>query len=165
VLLASASNAIIIGFHIRPDSRARELATQEQVDIRYYNVIYEAVDELRASLSGLLKAKITEQVTGSVEVRQLFRVPKAGVIAGSMVRSGSVTRGSRVRVVREGVEVYDGVIGTLRRIKDDVREVQSGFECGIWVETFNDVKVGDVLETYELIEEARTLEPETVGAG
>jgi len=158
VLLASASDAIIVGFHVRPDVRARELAAQEQVEIRLYQVIYEAIEEIRASLAGLLEAKVTEQITGAAEVRQLFRVPRVGTVAGSIVRSGIITRGSRVRIMRDGREVYNGKIGTLRRLKDDVREVPSGYECGIWVENFNDVKVGDVLEAYTLVEEARTLD-------
>ena len=161
VLLASASNAIIVGFHVRPDVRARELAAQEQVEIRQYNVIYEAIEELRASLEGMLEAKVTEKVTGTAEVRQLFRVPKVGTIAGSMVRSGTITRGSHVRILRDGTEVYNGRIGTLRRLKDDVREVAMGYECGIWVENFNDVKVGDVIEAYDIVEEARTLDTVT----
>jgi len=158
VLLASASNAIIIGFHVRPDVRARELAAQENVEIRLYQVIYEAIEELKASLAGLLEARITERVSGTAEVRQLFRVRHLGTVAGCMVRSGIILRASRVRVVRDGVAVYDGKIGTLRRHKDDVREVPTGYECGIWVENFNDVKVGDTIEAYTLVEEARTLE-------
>lgn len=158
VLLASASHALIVGFHVRPDSRARELAEQEQVEIHLYQVIYEAIEELKASLSGLLDAKITEKIAGEAEVRQLFKVPRVGTVAGCMVRSGTIRRTDKIRVIRDGQVVYDGNIGTLRRIKDDVREVASGYECGIWVENFNDVKVGDILETYTLIEEARTFE-------
>jgi len=158
VLLASASNALVIGFHVRPDVRARELAAQEDVEIRLYQVIYEAIEEIKASLAGLLEAKITEQVTGTAEVRQLFKVPRVGTIAGCMVRSGLIARGSRVRVMREAREAYNGKIGTLRRLKDDVREVPSGYECGIWIENFNDVKVGDIIEAYTIVEEARTLD-------
>jgi len=158
VLLASASNAIIIGFHVRPDARARELAAQEQVEIRLYQVIYEAIEEVKASLAGLLDAKITEQVTGTAEIRQVFKVPRVGNVAGCMVRSGVMTRGARVRVMRDGAEAYNGKIGTLRRVKEDVREVPSGYECGISIENFNDIKVGDIIEAYTIIEEARTLE-------
>jgi translation initiation factor IF-2 len=158
VLLASASNAIIIGFHVRPDTRARELAAQEQVEIRLYQVIYEAIEEVKASLAGLLDAKITEQVTGTAEIRQIFKVPRAGNVAGCMVRSGTITRGSRVRIMRDGAEAYNGKIDTLRRVKEDVREVPSGFECGISIENFNDIKVGDIIESYIVVEEARTLE-------
>jgi len=158
VLLASASNAIIIGFHVRPDARARELAAQEQVEIRLYQVIYEAIEEVKASLAGLLDAKITEQVTGTAEIRQVFKVPRVGNVAGCMVRSGVMTRGARVRIMRDGAEAYNGKIGTLRRVKEDVREVPSGYECGISIENFNDIKVGDIIEAYTIIEEARTLE-------
>ena len=158
ILLASASNAIIIGFHVRPDARARELAEHESVDIHLYQVIYEAIEELKASLSGMLAARVTEEIGAEVEVRELFKVPRAGTVAGCMVRSGTVTRGSRLRVIRDGQPIYDGRIATLKRHKDDAREVASGFECGILIENFNDVKVGDVLETYSLTEEARTFE-------
>ena len=158
VLLASASNAIIVGFHVRPEARARELASQEQVEIHLYNVIYEAIDDVKNSLSGLLEARVVEEITSTVEVRDLFKIPRVGTVAGCYVRSGTVTRGSRIRVIREGTVAYTGRIGTLRRIKDDVREVQSGYECGIWVEGFNDVKVGDTLETFSTKEEARVFE-------
>ena len=156
VLLASASNAIIIGFHVRIIARARELAAQEQVEIRLYNVIYEAINDIKGSLSGLLKATVTEVHSGSADVRQLFKVPRVGTVAGCYVTDGIIHRTSLMRVVRDGTEVYNGHVGTLRRVKDDVREVNSGFECGIWVEGYNDVKVGDVLEAYELKETART---------
>jgi translation initiation factor IF-2 len=158
VLLASASSAIIIGFHVRPEARARELAGQERVDIHLYQVIYEAIEDLTASLSGMLEKKRTEQVAGEAEIRELFKVPKVGTVAGCMVRSGIIRRADKIRVVRDGQQIFDGRIGTLRRHKDDAREVQNGFECGIWVENFNDVKVGDTLETYTIIEEARAFE-------
>ena len=157
ILLAKASGAIIIGFHVRPDTNARAAAEREGVDIRLYRVIYEAVDDVRAALSGLLRPEEREVTLGEAEVRELFRVPKAGVIAGSFVRHGTVSRHGRVRIIRDGVEVYDGVIGSLRRFKDDVREVREGFECGIGIENFNDLKVGDVIECYRTEEVARTL--------
>ena len=157
VLLASASNAIILGFNIRPDARAREVAAQEKVDVRLYRVIYEAVEDVKAALSGLLKPAIDEEVSGSAEVREIFTVPRAGTIAGCYLASGSISRNSMVRVLRDSVIIYEGQVGSLRRFKDDVREVQSGFECGIGVENFNDVKVGDVIESYILVETARTL--------
>lgn len=157
VLLASASNAIILGFNIRPDARAREVAAQEKVDVRLYRVIYEAVEDVKAALSGLLKPAIDEEVSGSAEVREIFTVPRAGTIAGCYLASGSISRNSMVRVLRDSVIIYEGQVGSLRRFKDDVREVQSGFECGIGVENFNDVKVGDVIEAYVLVETARTL--------
>jgi len=157
VLLAAASQAIIVGFHVRPDLRARELAAKEKVDIRLYTVIYEAQEEIHKALEGLLAPEIKEKVTGTVEVRQLFKISKVGTIAGSYVQSGSVRRVDRVRIVRNGVVVYDGKIEALKRFKDDAREVASGFECGIQIENFNDIKVGDVIECYELTEIARKL--------
>ncbi|HEX6059615.1 MAG TPA: translation initiation factor IF-2, partial [Gemmatimonadaceae bacterium] len=158
ILLAKASGAVIIGFHVRPDNKARAAAEREGVDIKLYRIIYEAVSDVRAALEGLLRPEEREVVVAEVEVRQTFKVPKIGVVAGCYVRSGTVTRGSRVRVIRDGVEVYEGNLGTLRRFKDDVREVKEGFECGIGIENFNDVKIGDVLEFFRTEEVARTLE-------
>ncbi|HXY30356.1 MAG TPA: translation initiation factor IF-2 [Gemmatimonadaceae bacterium] len=157
ILLAKASGAIIIGFHVRPDNNARASAEREGVDIKLYRVIYEAVADVRAALEGLLRPEQREVAVGEAEVRQLFKVPKAGTIAGSFVRSGVITRQAKVRVVRDGVEVYDGSLGSLRRFKDDVKEVREGFECGIGIENFNDVKVGDVIECYRTEQIARTL--------
>lgn len=157
ILLASASDAIIIGFNVRPDANAREVAAQERVDIRLYRVIYEVVEDIRAALSGLLAPKIEENVQGEAQVRELFQVPSVGTIAGCLVSQGLIHRTTNARVLRDGVIVYEGRIGSLRRFKDDVREVQNGFECGIGIENFNDVKVGDVIETYELVETTRTI--------
>jgi len=158
VLLAAASQAIIVGFHVRPDLRARELAAKEKVDIRLYTVIYEAQEEIKKALEGLLAPEIKEKITGTVEVRQVFKISKVGTIAGCYVQSGAVRRTDRIRLVREGVIAYDGKIEALKRFKDDAREVAAGFECGIKIENFNDVKVGDVLECYELLSVARKLE-------
>lgn len=157
VLLASASDAIIIGFNVRPDVRAREVVAQERVDVRSYRVIYEAVEDIKAALSGLLTPDIDEQIVGSAEVRETFQVPRVGIIAGCYISNGKMTRSAMVRVLRDNVVVYEGRIGSLRRFKDDVREVQSGFECGIGLENFNDTKLGDVIEAYEQVETARTL--------
>ena len=157
ILLAKSSGAIIIGFHVRPDNNARAAAEREGVDLKLYRVIYEAVDDVRAALSGMLRPEEREVTLGEAEVRQLFRVPRIGTVAGCWVRSGIITRQGRVRVVRDAVEIYDGTIGSLRRFKDDVREVREGFECGIGVEHFNDLKVGDVIECYRKEEVARTL--------
>lgn len=157
ILLAKASGAIIIGFHVRPDNNARAAAEREGVDLKLYRVIYEAVDDVRAALSGMLRPEEREVTLGEAEVRQLFRVPRIGVVAGCFVRSGIITRQGRVRVVRDAVEIYDGTIASLRRFKDDVREVRDGFECGIGIEHFNDLKVGDVIECYRKEEIARTL--------
>ncbi|MGE5745254.1 MAG: translation initiation factor IF-2 [Gemmatimonadota bacterium] len=162
VLLAKASGAIIIGFHVRPDSNARASAERERVEIRTYRIIYEAVDEVRAAMEGLLAPEKKEVVLGEAEVRQLFKVAKVGTIAGSFVRSGIIPRTGRVRVIRSGVEVYDGTLASLKRFKDDVREVREGFECGIGVENFNDIKVGDLIEAYRIEEIARSLD---AGAG
>jgi translation initiation factor IF-2 len=158
VLLAKASGAIIIGFHVRPDSNARTSAERERVEIRTYRIIYEAVDEVRAAMEGLLAPEKKEVILGEAEVRQLFKVAKVGTIAGSFVRSGIIPRTGRVRVVRSGVEVYDGTLASLKRFKDDVREVREGFECGIGIENFNDVKVGDLIEAYRIEEVARSLD-------
>jgi translation initiation factor IF-2 len=158
VLLAKASGAIIIGFHVRPDSNARSSAERERVEIRTYRIIYEAVDEVRAAMEGLLTPEKKEVVLGEAEVRQLFKIAKVGTIAGCFVRSGVIPRTARVRVVRNGVEVYDGTLASLKRFKDDAREVREGFECGIGIENFNDVKVGDLIEAYRIEEVARSLD-------
>jgi translation initiation factor IF-2 len=157
VLLASASSAIIIGFHVRPSPDARSTAEREDVDIRLYNIIYEAVEEVKAAMEGLLSPEQREILLGTAEVRQLFRVPRIGTVAGCMVTSGELQRRGRIRVVRDGVQVYEGDLGSLKRFKDDVREVREGFECGLNVANFNDVKVGDVIECYRVEEVARTL--------
>src|SRR5688500_15972786 len=159
ILLARASGAIIIGFHVRPDNNARAAAEREGVDIKLYRIIYEAVADVRSALEGLLRPEEREVRFGEAEVRETFKVPKIGVIAGCIVRSGVINRQGRVRLIRDGVEVYDGTIGSLRRFKDDVREVREGFECGIGIENFNDIKVGDVIEAYRTEEVARTLKP------
>ena len=159
ILLAKASGAIIIGFHVRPDTKARAAAEREGVDIKLYRIIYEAVEDVRAALEGLLRPEQREVVLGEALVRDVFKVPKIGLVAGCQVRSGVITRGARARVVRDGIEIYDGVIGSLRRFKDDVREVKEGFECGIGIEHFNDIKVGDVIECHRTDEIARTLQP------
>jgi translation initiation factor IF-2 len=158
VLLAKASQAIIVGFHVRPDSNARAAAEREHVDIRTYRVIYEAVEEVKAALEGLLKPEEKEVVVGEAEVRQLFKISGVGTIAGSYVRSGVVQRAAKARVVRDGVVVYTGAFASLRRFKDDVKEVKDGLECGIGIENFNDVKVGDVIEAYRIETVARSLE-------
>jgi len=157
VLLATTSGAIIIGFHVRPDSNSRTMAAREGVDIRMYNIIYEAIEDVRAALEGLLAPEEREVVLGEAEVRQLFRVPRIGTVAGCYVTEGVIERRSRVRVVRDGVSVYEGELGSLKRFKDDVREVREGFECGMNIAGFNDLKVGDRIECYRVEEVARTL--------
>lgn len=157
VNLASAYNAIIIGFHVRPTPKASALADQEKVDIRKYNIIYSAVEDIKNAMEGLLTPDITEEVTGTIEVRELFKVPKIGVIAGSYVQRGRIRRSSNVRVFREGIQLYEGKINSLKRFKDDVREVEEGYECGIGIDKFSDFRTGDIIEVYELHEVAKKL--------
>ena len=160
VMLASASNAIVIGFNVRSDTKVQELAEQEAVDIRYYDVIYQLLDDIRSAIVGMLKPIYKENVIGRAEVRQTFHVPKLGMIAGCSVLDGRVERNARTRVLRDNVIVYDGKISSLRRFKDDVKEVKAGFECGIGIENFNDVKERDILEAYEIQEIKQVYEPE-----
>ena len=157
VILASASNAIIIGFNVRPDSNAKKVAAQEEVDVKLYRIIYEAIDDVRAAMSGLLEPEIREVELGVAEVRDTFKVPKAGTIAGCYVTSGKITSTANVRIVRDGVIIFDGKLSSLRRFKDDAKEVASGFECGIGFEKFNDMKEGDVIEAYTHEKIAREL--------
>jgi translation initiation factor IF-2 len=158
VLLAKASDAIVVGFHVRPDANARGAAEREKVDLRTYRVIYEAVEEMKAALEGLLAPEEREVVLGEAEVRQIFKISGVGTIAGCYVRHGLIRRNARMRVVRNSVEAYDGQVASLKRFKDDAREVKEGLECGIGIENFNDVKVGDVLESYTVEQVARTLD-------
>ncbi len=157
VSLAAASGAIILGFHVRPNLDARKLAASERVEIRLYNVIYDCINDVRDALEGLLAPEEKEEVTATVEVRDLFKVPKVGTIAGCYVLDGKITRSNTVRLLRDGVEVYSGSLASLRRFKDDVREVDAGYECGIGLENFNDVKAGDVIEAYKIVEIKRKL--------
>ena len=157
VTLAIASSAIVIGFHVRPEPAARKLAEREGIDVRLYDVVYDLVDDVTGIMLGLLPPKLTEKVEGHAEVRQLFQIPRVGTIAGCFVPDGLIKRSNAVRVVRDGVVAYSGKLASLRRVKDDVREVQSGLECGIRVENYNDVKVGDILESYIVEETADTL--------
>ena len=152
VMLAAASNAIIIGFNIRPDRIALDLAARDGVDIRTYRVIYECIDEVTAALKGMLAPKYREVFLGRAEVRQTIRVPSVGTIAGSYVTDGKITRNSSIRVLRSGVVIYEDKVSSLKRFKDDAREVLQSFECGIGLEKFNDIKVGDVLEAYTMEE-------------
>ena len=156
VTLAAASNAIIIGFGVRPQAKARDMAERESVQIKTYSIIYKAIEDIDAARIGMLKPTEEEVQTGSAEVRETFRVPKAGLIAGCMVTEGEISRDDKVRVVRDGVVVFDGVFGSMRRFKDDVKTVKSGYECGLGIDKFQDVKVGDILEAYKIIEVART---------
>jgi translation initiation factor IF-2 len=156
VLLAETTGSIIFGFAVRPDANARKAAEEAGVEVRTYRIIYELLDDVEALLVGRLAPEEVERVLGVAEVRAIFRAPRFGTIAGSYVTEGEVTRGARVRLVRDGVVVHHGTIGSLRRFKDDVRSVSSGFECGIGLENYRDIKEGDVLEVYEVREVART---------
>ncbi len=157
ILLASASDAIIIGFNVRPTAKVKEVADHENVDIRFYDIIYKLVDEIKSAMAGLLAPVSREVYLGQAEVREVFSVPKVGSIAGSHVTDGKITRSANVRLLRDGVVVHNGKVSSLRRFKDDVREVLKGYECGVGLENFNDIKVGDVIEAFEIVEEAATL--------
>jgi translation initiation factor IF-2 len=158
VLLASASQAVILGFHIRPNAKARDVAASEHIDIRTYEIIYDAINDVRDALEGMLAPEEKEEILGVAEVRELFRIPKVGTIAGSYILSGKISRNDFARIVREGVTIYEGAISSLKRFKDDVKDVASGYECGIGIQDFNDVKVGDTLEAFHIVETKAKLE-------
>jgi translation initiation factor IF-2 len=157
VMLASASNAIIIGFQVRPSVSARKLAEQEEIDIRLYSIIYTAIDEIKSAIEGMLAPEIEEKILCNIEVREVFNITKVGTIAGCMVLDGKITRNSKIRVIRDGIVVHTGTLGQLKRFKDDVKEVSTGYECGLNINKFDDVKVGDIIEGYELTEIKRKL--------
>jgi translation initiation factor IF-2 len=157
VMLAAASSAVIVGFRVRPDIRARERAASTGVDIQTFSIIYDVEDTVRKALSGLLKPERREEFIGSAEVRQIFRVPKVGSIAGCYVVAGTVRRNSRFRLVRAGVVVWEGTLSSLRHVKDDRREVAAGYECGIGLDGYSDMKLGDIIECYEVVEVSRAL--------
>lgn len=158
VLLAAASNAIIIGFNVRPDAKAKAAAEREKVEIHLYSVIYDAIEDVKKAIEGMLTPETKENIVGKVEIRKVFNISKVGRVAGCYVLEGKVTRNSNVRVLRDNVVVYDGKIGTLKRFQDDVKEVVAGYECGLTIDRYNDIKEGDILEVYELVEEKRTLD-------
>jgi translation initiation factor IF-2 len=149
ITLAAATNATILGFNVRPDRKARDLAEAEHVEIRSYEIIYKLLEDIESAMIGMLAPEYEEIVTGEAEVREVFRVPKLGGIAGCYVLTGQITRGTKVRFIREGVIIWKGAITSLRRFKDDVREVREGFECGIGLSDFQDLKPGDLIETFE----------------
>ncbi len=157
VLLASASNAIIVGFQVRPSPSARKLAEQEQIDIRLYSIIYNAINEIKLAIEGMLSPDIEEKILCNVEVREVFRITKVGAIAGCMVLDGKITRNTKIRMIRDGIVIYTGRLGSLKRFKDDAKEVNAGMECGLNIESFNDIKIGDIIEGYEQIETRRKL--------
>jgi translation initiation factor IF-2 len=157
VLLASASDAIIIGFQVRPSSGARKLAEAEQIDIRLYSIIYDAINEIKAAMEGMLAPEFQEKITANVEIRDTFKITKVGTIAGCMVLDGTITRNSKIRIVRDGVVIYTGELASLKRYKDDVKEVARGYECGLNIHNFNNIEVGDIVEAYEQVEVKRKL--------
>ena len=148
VMLASASNAIIIGFNVRPDNNAVNLAKKEKVEIRLYRVIYDAIEDMEDAMKGMLEPEYREVVMGNAEVRQIFKVPNIGTIAGCHVTNGKINRNNQVRIIRDGIVIHESTISSLKRFKDDVREVASGYECGIGIDRYNDLKVGDVIEAF-----------------
>lgn len=157
VMLASASNAIIVGFQVRPSLGARKLAEKEEIEIRLYSIIYQAIEEIKAAIEGMLSPDIEEKITCNIEVRETFKITKVGTIAGCMVLDGKITRNTKIRLIRDGIVVYTGTLGSLKRFKDDVKEVVAGYECGLNIDNFNDIKVGDIIEGYEEVEVKRKL--------
>jgi translation initiation factor IF-2 len=157
VLLASASDAIIIGFNVRPSGNARTIADTEEVDIRTYSIIYDAINDLKDAMEGMLSPELKEEVTGNVEIREVYKISKIGNIAGCMVTSGKVFRNSRIRLIREGIVVHTGELTSLKRFKDDVKEVAKGYDCGLQLKSYNDIIVGDVLEAFQEVEVKKKL--------
>jgi translation initiation factor IF-2 len=157
ILLASASNAIVIGFQVRPSIAARKLAETEEIDVRLYSIIYNAINEVKDAMSGMLSPEKQEKIVGTAEIRQTFKITKTGTIAGCFVTDGKITRQSNVRVIRDGIVIFSGHLGSLKRFKDDAKEVTHGYECGLNIDKFNDIKEGDLVEAYEIIEVKATL--------
>jgi len=157
IMLATASNAIIVGFQVRPSMSARKIAEKEQIDIRLYSIIYDAINEIKAAMEGMLSPEIKEEITGTAEVMEAFNITKVGTIAGCIVRDGKINRKDKVRVIRDGIVIYTGTLGSLKRFKDDVKDVAKGYECGLNIDNFNDVKMGDFIEAFTLTEVAKSL--------
>jgi len=157
VSLAAASDAIIIGFQVRPSGSAERMADKEGVDIRKYSVIYDAIEEVKAAMEGMLAPEVKEVVTATIEVREVFNITKVGTVAGAMVKTGKVKRSDKARLIRDGIVIFSGAINALKRFKDDVKEVGTNFECGISLVGTNDLKIGDMIETYEEVEVKQTL--------
>ncbi|MCF8359417.1 MAG: translation initiation factor IF-2 [Prolixibacteraceae bacterium] len=157
VMLATASDAIIIGFQVRPSLAARKLAEQEQIDIRLYSIIYDAIEEIKAAMEGMLSPEIKEEITGTAEIQEVYKITKVGTVAGCIVRDGKINRNNKVRVIRDGIVIFTGELGSLKRFKDDVKEVTHGYECGMNVNNFNDIKVGDIIESFKEVEVAKKL--------
>ena len=157
ILLAAAAKAIVVGFNVRPDSQARAAAERESIEVRLYRVIYDLLDDVKKVLEGMLGTETEEEVIGRAEIREVFSVPKIGKVAGCYVLEGNIQRTSLVRLIRDGVVIYEGKLGSLKRFKDDVKEVAAGYECGMSIEGFQDIKSGDIIEAYTTKEVARTL--------
>jgi translation initiation factor IF-2 len=157
VLLAAASNAIIVGFQVRPSLSARKLAEKEEIDVRLYSIIYNAIEEIRSAMEGMLMPEVREEIVATLEIREIFKVTKVGTVAGCYVKEGKITRNTRVRIIRDGIVIYTGELGSLKRFKDDVKEVVGGYECGLNIHNFNDIKEGDVVEGYQEFEVKKTL--------
>ena len=152
MLLAKVSNAIIIAFNVRPDNTAREIAEKDEVEIKQYSIIYQAIEDVEAAMKGMLDPEFEEKIIGTAEVRQTFRISNVGTIAGAYVLTGKVARNAGVRIIRENVVIHDGKLATLKRFKDEAKEVSKGFECGIQIENYNDIKEGDIIEAYVMEE-------------
>ena len=157
ITLAAASNAIIIGFQVRPSVAARRLAEKEGVDIRLYSIIYDAIEEVKSAMEGMLSPEIKEEILGTAEVLETYHITKVGTVAGCIVKEGKLKRSSKIRLIRDGIVIYSGDLGSLKRFKDDVKEVTTGFECGLNITNYNDVKIGDLVEAYEEGEVKKTL--------
>ena len=157
VNLAIASDAIIVGFQVRPSSNAKKMAEQEQIEIRHYSVIYNAIEEIKDAMTGMLAPTVEEVVTGNIEIREVFKISRIGTIAGCYVTDGFVKRNNKIRIIRDGIVIHTGEIDSLKRFKDDVNEVRSGYECGLNIKNFNDIDTGDIIESFELREVKRTL--------
>ena len=157
ILLASASDAIVIGFQVRPSAGARKIAEKEEIDIRLYSVIYKAIDEIKEAMEGMLSPDFKEEIVGTAEIRETFKITKVGTIAGCYVTEGKINRNNNVRIIRDGIVVYTGALGSLKRFKDDVKEVAKNYECGLNIDKYNDIKVGDVVEAFEEVEVAKKL--------
>jgi len=157
VMLASASDAIIVGFQVRPSLAARKLAEQEQIDIRLYSIIYDAIEEIKAAMEGMLSPEMKEEITGTAEILEVYKITKVGTVAGCIVRDGKMSRNNKVRVIREGIVIFTGELGSLKRFKEDVRDVSNGYECGMNINNYNDIKGGDFIESFKMVEVAKKL--------
>jgi translation initiation factor IF-2 len=157
ILLAAASNAVIVGFQVRPSLSARKLAEKEQIDIRLYSIIYDAIEEIKAAMEGMLVPEVKEEIVATIEIREIYKITKVGTVAGCYVKEGKITRNTKVRIIRDGIVMHSGELGSLKRFKDDVKEVVGGYECGLNIHNFNDIKVGDIIEGYQQTEIKKTL--------